>query len=172
MQGPRANIRGLYGMIVAQARAPLFYTAYDVPDTVEGRFDMIVLHVYLVSRRLRTAGAAARAISQEVFDLFFQDMDASMRELGVGDLSVPKKIRAMGEAFYGRAGAYDAAIDDAGKLAAALQRNVFAGEAAAAVNARRLAAYVQAADAGLASQEADAVIRGEAVFPKPEEIAA
>lgn len=173
-QNPRANILGLYGVIVAQAREPAFYSGYGVPDTVEGRFDMVLLHVYLVSRRLTRAGEAAREIAQEVFDLFFRDMDASMRELGVGDLSVPKKVRAMGEAFYGRASAYDAALadPDAAKLPAALQRNVFAGEAGAETAARHLASYVRAAEDGLASQDADPIARGEVVFPKPEEIKA
>lgn len=173
-EGPSANILGLYGAIVAQAREPLFYSAYGVPDTVEGRFDMVLLHVYLVSRRLMRAGEPARATAQDVFDLFFRDMDASMRELGVGDLAVPKKVRAMGEAFYGRAGAYDAALadEDDGKLAASLQRNVFGGDAGAEAAARRLAGYVRAAVEKLDAQDAGKITRGEAVFPKPEEFEA
>src|SRR5436190_15734626 len=111
-ENPRDNIRRLYGVIVAQARAPDFYADYGVPDTIEGRFDMVVLHVYLVFRRLALAGAVARAQGQEVFDLFIEDMDASMRELGVGDLSVPRKVRAMAEGYFGRAGVYDAALRD------------------------------------------------------------
>ena len=113
-EDPRGNIRRLYGAIVAQARAPEFYTDYGVPDTVEGRFDMVVLHVYLVFRRLAEAGEAARARGQEMFDLFIEDMDASMRELGVSDLAVPRKMRAMAEGYYGRTGVYDAALLDPG----------------------------------------------------------
>lgn len=167
---PQAKIRPLYGAIVAQAREPRFYGHYGVPDTVEGRFDMLVLHVYLVSRRLM-AGGQESAPAQEMFDLFFQDMDENMRELGVGDLSVPKKVRAMGEAFYGRAGAYNAALADSGdeKLVSALDRNVFGG-AENTQAARRLARYVRSADGALAAQSPAEIARGEVVFPEPEEI--
>jgi cytochrome b pre-mRNA-processing protein 3 len=171
--GPQANIRALYGAIVAQARGPLFYGDYGVPDTVEGRFDMILLHVYLVWRRLSNSGPG-RGVAQEVFDLFFKDMDESMRELGVGDLSVPKKVRAMGEAFYGRSGAYDAALEEPTDetLAAALGRNIFDGAENAQAAARRLARYVRAADRALAQQPAEDFAGGKIVFPAPEEIAA
>jgi cytochrome b pre-mRNA-processing protein 3 len=169
--GPQAKIRSLYGAIVAQARAPVFYTRYGVPDTVEGRFDMVLLHVYLVWRRLSQAGPSERETAQAMFDLFFQDMDENMRELGVGDLSVPRKVRAMGEAFYGRAGVYDAALADPQdeQLIAALKRNVF-GDAETA-EAKSLASYVRAADRALAAQAAAAVAGGEVTFPAPEETA-
>jgi cytochrome b pre-mRNA-processing protein 3 len=173
-EDPRQNIHRLYGVIVAQAREPSFYTDYGVPDTVEGRFDLIVLHIYLVSRRLARGDDSAKEVSQEVFDLFFQDMDESMRELGVGDLSVPKKVRAMGEAFYGRAKAYDAAFasNSSEKLAAALHRNVFNGSKDSEGVAARLARYVQAAERQLATQEEFQITRGTVVFPSSEEIAA
>jgi cytochrome b pre-mRNA-processing protein 3 len=169
--GPQAKIRSLYGAIVAQARAPVFYSRYGVPDTVEGRFDMVLLHVYLVWRRLSKAESSEREVAQAVFDLFFQDMDESMRELGVGDLSVPRKVRAMGEAFYGRAGVYDAALADAQdeQLVAALKRNVF-GDAETA-GAKVLARYVRAADRALAAQQTSAIALGEITFPAPEEVA-
>jgi len=167
---PQAQIRRLYGAIVAQAREPRFYTDYGVPDTVEGRFDMLVLHVYLVSRRLM-AGGQESPPAQEMFDLFFQDMDENMRELGVGDLSVPKKVRAMGEAFYGRAGVYNAALAENGDemLVSALERNVFAG-AENTHAARQLARYVRATDRALAAQSQPEIAQGEIVFPEPEEI--
>jgi cytochrome b pre-mRNA-processing protein 3 len=169
--GPQAKIRSLYGAVVAQARAPAFYSRYGVPDTVEGRFDMVLLHVYLVWRRLSQAGVSERKAAQATFDLFFQDMDESMRELGVGDLSVPRKVRAMGEAFYGRAGVYDAALADAQdeQLIAGLKRNVFSD--AEISKAKSLARYVRAADRALATQAASAVARGEVTFPAPEEAA-
>jgi cytochrome b pre-mRNA-processing protein 3 len=170
---PQAKVRSLYGAIVAQARMPAFYGDYGVPDTVEGRFDMVLLHVYLVWRKLSKAGAAQRAVAQDVFDLFFQDMDESMRELGVGDLSVPRKVRAMGEAFYGRAGVYDAALADAsdGPLAAALARNVFVGIEDAEAKSAPLARYVRAADRVLAGQPAEAIASGGITFPVPEDFA-
>ena len=171
-EDPRGNIRRLYGAIVAQARAPEFYTDYGVPDTIEGRYDMVVLHVYLVFRRLAEAGEAARARGQEMFDLFIEDMDASMRELGVGDLSVPRKMRAMAEGYYGRAGVYDAALLDAAddKLAAALLRNVYAGNGNAKAGARRLARYVRHAEKRLAGTHAGEVENGAVAFPDPGEV--
>ena len=173
-ENPRDNIRRLYGVIVAQARAPDFYADYGVPDTIEGRFDMVVLHVYLVFRRLALAGAVARAQGQEVFDLFIEDMDASMRELGVGDLSVPRKVRAMAEGYFGRAGVYDAALRDADddKLAAALLRNVYSGNVKAKAGARRLARYVRHAEKGLAGANAGDIESSSVAFPDPREVPA
>lgn len=171
---PQAKIRSLYGAIVAQARAPAFYGDYGVPDTVEGRFDMVLMHVYLVWRRLAQAEGVAREMAQQVFDLFFQDMDESMRELGVGDLSVPRKVRAMGEAFYGRSAVYDAALtkaDDA-DLAAAIKRNVFSDADGMDAVAGRLARYLRSADRALGGQAAEAIAAGEIHFPQPEEIPA
>ncbi len=166
---PRGNIRRLYGVIVAQARTPGFYADYGVPDTVEGRFDMVVLHVYLVFRRLAAAGEAARARGQEMFDLFIEDMDASMRELGVSDISVPRKMRAMAEGYYGRGRAYDAALGEAGdsKLAAALLRNVYAGSESGKAGAQRLARYVRHAEKELAGANAGTIESGTFAFPDP-----
>lgn len=161
------TIDRLYGAIVAQARDPFFYRTLGVPDTMEGRFDMLVLHVHLLFRRLAAEPESIRAVGQGVFDRFVGDMDASLREIGIGDLAVPKRMRAMGEAFYGRAAVYDEALvqaDDA-KLAAALQRNVYAGQPAAGVT--YLAHYVRSAVGALASQSADAIAEGQIEFPPP-----
>ena len=164
-----ATIRGLYGAIVAQARAPTFYAEYGVPDTVSGRFDLIVLHLALLTRRLRVEPALTRAFGQKVFDLFCADMDHNLREMGIGDLSVPKHMRRVAEAFYGRATAYDAALataDDAA-LAAALARNVFADAAGPPIGAWRLASYVRAAIDHLAGQAGTAFAQGRLAFPDP-----
>ena len=161
------TIDRLYGAIVAQARDPFFYQALGVPDTIEGRFDMVVLHVHLLFRRLAAEDESVRAVGQGVFDRFVGDMDASLREIGIGDLSVPKRMRAMGVAFYGRAAAYDEALgqaDDA-QLAAALQRNVYASEPAAGI--ARLAHYVRSAVDALAAQSADVIADGRIEFPSP-----
>src|SRR5215469_3651954 len=108
---PRARtIAALYGAIVAQARRPIFYLAFGVPDTAEGRFEMIALHVALLCRRLGREGEAGRSLSQGVFDMFCRDMDHNLREMGVSDLRVPKTMRKLGEAFYGRLEAYDRAL--------------------------------------------------------------
>jgi cytochrome b pre-mRNA-processing protein 3 len=166
------SIRDLYGVIVAQARSPAFYTAYGVPDTVQGRFDLIVLHLVLVLERLDAGGAGAgRGFGQELFDIFCHDLDGNLREMGVGDLAVPKRMRAFGEAFYGRQAAYHAAFAaaDDRELEKALTRNIFEGTEIAP-GACRLARYAHAALRQLESQDARALLGGEIVFPKPEAV--
>ncbi|MEP3049461.1 MAG: ubiquinol-cytochrome C chaperone family protein [Roseibium sp.] len=117
----------VYCEIVAQARQPVFYTDFLVPDTIDGRFDLIVAHAVLYFRRMRAEGRDVAEFTQAVFDLFFQDMDASLREMGVSDTRVPKKVKVMGEAFYGRADVYIPAIDSGNidELAEALGRNIY-----------------------------------------------
>jgi cytochrome b pre-mRNA-processing protein 3 len=95
---------------VAAARQEVFYARWAVPDTVDGRFDMIALHLFLVLERLKGEGQAVEDFRQVLTDTFFQDMDRSLREMGVGDISVGKKVRKMAEAFYGRVQAYAAAL--------------------------------------------------------------
>ena len=161
------NIAALYGTIVAQARSPIFYRGYGVSDTVAGRFEMIVLHLVLVLQRLRSESPAAQVLGQEIFNLFCRDIDDNFREMGMGDLAVPREMRKVGEAFYGRAAAYEAglAADDAA-LTAALARNIF-GECMG--GARRLATYMRAAMQQLAAQHD---FSGVALrFPDPESIA-
>jgi len=166
-----ANIEKLYGAIVAQARTPAFYTAYGVPDTATGRFDMIVLHVHLVVRRLVGEGAERRTAGQRLTEIFFSDMDANLRELGVGDLSVPRQMRGIAEAYYGRAKSYDAALQETGEavLAAALARNVFGKPEPVSAAAERLARYVRRFQATLVAQADASIARGEIAFPRPEE---
>jgi cytochrome b pre-mRNA-processing protein 3 len=163
------TIAALYGAIVAQARTPAFYGAYGVPDTVLGRFDMVVLHAVLVVRRLRGSGAL-QALGQGVFDAFCRDMDDNLREMGVSDVGVPRTMRRIGEAFYGRARAYETALladgDDA--LVAALMRNVYA-DAAGPAAAGPLSRYVRAVAQMLADRDDAAMARGEVRFPSPDE---
>jgi cytochrome b pre-mRNA-processing protein 3 len=165
---PRAaTIAALYGVIVAQARNPAFYLGFGVPDTTEGRFDMIVLHLALFCRRL--GREAAPSFSQGVFDMFCRDMDHNLREMGVGDLSVPKKMQKLAEAFYGRIETYDRALAAAGgeELEVALARNVL-GAAEPSESARRLAAYARAA-AGRLDETSMADLTGEGLsFPDPD----
>lgn len=168
----RDTISALYGTIVAQARLPCFYQDYSVPDTVNGRFDVIVLHLILVLDRL-AADAALRDFGQELFDVFCADMDHNLREMGVGDLAVPKKMRAFGEAFYGRAAAYREAQagQNAQALVLALWRNVYGGIDAGAAPAR-LAAYMRRAAGELAKQDSAALGMGALRFPDPAAVAA
>jgi len=163
-----ANITVLYGMIVAQARRPTFYQEYGVPDTVNGRLEMVMLHAVLFLRRVGEQDEAVRALGQGLFDHFCRDMDANMREMGVGDLAVPKKMRRIGEAFYGRQSVYRTALaaPEAEPLVAALHRNVYAGEGAVG-GAGRLADYVREAVRVLDMQSADGFMRGTLQFPDP-----
>jgi len=168
------TIASLYGTIVAQARAPAFYQTYGVPDTVNGRLEMIVLHAVLLLRRLsaRQRPGGSAAAGQAIFDLFCRDMDGNLREMGVGDLAVPRAMRQIGEAFYGRQAAYGSALaaEDRAALVDALARNVFGREGAA--GAARLAVYVQEASRHLAVQDGAALSRGELAFPDPEGVEA
>jgi cytochrome b pre-mRNA-processing protein 3 len=121
------SVERVYGDIVTAARRPELYSAMGVPDTVMGRFDTLALHVALVLRRLSKLPAPADSLSQDIVDRFFADLDAALREIGIGDVSVPKKVKKLGQAFYGRAQAYDQAFRDeadAHELEEALARNV------------------------------------------------
>lgn len=160
----RTTIDRLHGEIVAVARDPAFFTSYSVMDTFEGRFEVLTLHAWLVLRRLAALPSPAPEIAQDLIDTLFRHFDIALRELGVGDTSVPKRMRHLAEAFLGRCQAYDAALRAGHEtLAAALARNVYAG----AGDARRLAHYVEAADRTLASAPIAAFSRGPVPFPAP-----
>ena len=166
----RGTIEAIYGMIVTQAREPLFYRDLGVPDTVNGRFDLVVLHLWMVLRRLQPM-ADGKHLSQALFDHFCDDMDANLREMGVGDLTVPKRMQAFGEAFYGRAAAYDLALS-AGRepLAQALCRNILNGEEID--RAGQLACYAEAAITALADLD-DMTLLGQTwQFPSPIQLGA
>ena len=163
----------LYREIVTQARAPALYDAFGVADTLDGRFDLVVLHVYLALRRLRGGGRAAKALSQAIFDVMFADMDRSLREIGVSDHSISKRVRDMIKAFYGRIAAYDRALDPKGGqdggLEAALLRNVFRDAEEKQAEAARLAGYVRRQAAALEAQPLSALLRGELSFSPAQE---
>ena len=153
-------VYAVYSAIVAQSRQPRFYADWGVPDTVTGRFDMISLHMALVFRRLRSQGKEAAEFSQALFDLFFRDMDRSLREMGATDLGVPKKIQKMGSLFYGLLGNVSDAIesDDRAKLEAVLTRNVFGGESTP--DASPLADYLMAEAGAIAARPIPEIIAG------------
>jgi cytochrome b pre-mRNA-processing protein 3 len=163
---PRGTIDAIYGMIVTQAREPLFYGDLGVPDTVNGRFDLIVLHLWMVLRRLGEI-AGMTELAQALFDRFCTDMDDNLREMAIGDLAVPKKMQAFAEAFYGRIAAYDLALTDSPEaLARAIGRNILEGGAIG--EARRLAAYAVAVIATLERLDAAALARASWSFPLPQ----
>jgi cytochrome b pre-mRNA-processing protein 3 len=163
------TIESLYGMIVAQARREAFYREYGVADTIDGRFELVVLHLALVLRRLAGEDEKTRTKGQALFDLFCQDMDRNLREIGIGDLKVPLEMRRIGAAFYGRAKAYEAALmGGEAVLADALERNVYAG--APGRPAARLAAYTRRAAEMLAAQASGDLSQAGIPFPDPQNV--
>lgn len=160
----RASIDRLHAEIVAAARDPAFFTSYGIEDSLEGRFEVLTLHAALVLRRLRALPPPAPDIAQDLTDTLFRHLDRALRELGIGDTSVPKRMRRLAEAFLGRSVAYDAALRAGPEaLAAALSRNVYAGEG----RSDRLAHYVAAAEAALAQAPIDVFLQGPVPFPAP-----
>jgi cytochrome b pre-mRNA-processing protein 3 len=152
----------LYAQAVAAARDPTLYATVGVPDTLDGRFDLVGLHAFLVIRHLQTQPPPGPALAQAVFDAMFNDMDVALREMGVGDLAVGKKVKVMWEALHGRAIAYGRALDagDSAALQAALARNVWRG-AEAGRGPALLAAIAMAQDAHLAGQS---LVAGQLAF--------
>ena len=160
--------RALYVRCVEQSRTPALYAELGAPDTVEGRFEVYSLHVVLLLDRLRAQGEAAAEVSQGLFDTYVKSLDHALREMGVGDLSVGRKMRKLGEAFYGRCKSYEAAfqaLPDEGPLQALVVRTVYAE--ADAAPAPRLVAYVLAQRAALAGQALDRLLAGEVDWPRP-----
>lgn len=164
-----ATIEALYGAIVAQARIPVFYLEYGVPDTVNGRFEMILMHAGLLLDRLSGEAAEIRAIGQGVFDRFCQDMDDTMRERGVSDVKVPKEMKRVAAAFYGRQAAYRTALDGGGEVALdeALRRNLYAGTADAGTGPERMARYMRVLVEELRRQGAADLAEGRLAWPDP-----
>jgi len=159
-------VDSLYERIVAAARQPVFYSQWNVPDTPLGRFEMLSLHMFLFLHRCRGDETALRDLAQELTDDFFTDVDHSLRELGIGDMGVPKRMKKLAKMFYGRAHAYGEAIDagDAAALSQALSRNVLP-EATEWPQSAMLAAYVVEANSALAAQSVEEISAGRVEFP-------
>jgi cytochrome b pre-mRNA-processing protein 3 len=155
-------------MIVAQARLPAFYREYGVPDTINGRFELLVMHLALVLHRL-SEDPGGRDAGQALFDHFCSDMDHNLREIGVGDLSVPRQMQQVGEAFYGRAKAYQAALEapERSGLVEAVERNIYGSDGDDRPRAKILAAYVREAAAAVAGHTPAELLAEGIVFPKP-----
>ncbi len=164
-RGPnRELLDRLHSDIVAAVRVPAFYADYGVSDTFEGRFELLALHAGLVLRRLNAAEKPGPAVAQDLIDTIFGHLDADLREAGVGDITVPKRMKKLAEAFLGRSSAYDLALrQDPGGLAIALARNVFAGRG----DGTRLAAYVSMACRSLESASLPSLLSQSLPFPDP-----
>lgn len=156
-----------YAALTAAARMPELYERLNVPDTVMGRFEMLSISMILFFRRTRTSETSGREIAQEIVDAFFQDVDYSIRELGIGDNSVPKRMKKLAGMFYGRLEAYSKAMDagDATALSLALQRNIYP-EAAEPADMSGLAHWMMAAENYLSAIPEEAIATGSATMPK------
>lgn len=165
----RHAVARLYMNVVEAARRPVFFDDGGVPDSVAGRFDMIVLHAFLVFRRLKGEDEGARTFAQALFDHMFADIDYNLRELGVGDLSVGKKVKAMAQDFYGRVSTYEQALDaaDDAALVQALQRNLYDGEDPGPGRIQAMAAYMKREDSALAARPIDGLLAGTVSFGPP-----
>ncbi len=160
----------IYAEIVAQTRRPEFYEQVAVPDTLDGRFDLLVMHAFLFFYRLKDEKDTAGHLGQLVFDTMFADLDQNLREMGVGDMSIGKKVRKMGSAFYGRTKVYDDAMGrydaEPDILIDAVRRNVFA-DVPGEDNAPRLAEYMARCSRSLRQQELGDLLKGRVLFPEP-----
>jgi len=145
--------RRLYKNALAQSRLPIFYEKYDVPDSIDGRFEMIALHVFIILHRLKQDDSRDDGLSQALFDHMFRDLDHALREMGIGDLGVGRKVKAMAKAFYGRIAAFEGGLDNEKELSEAILRNVFRGQEIKAPNAIKLTKYLKRQVAHLSNLE-------------------
>jgi cytochrome b pre-mRNA-processing protein 3 len=158
----------MYGSIVAQARTATFYSELGVPDSLNGRFDMIILHAMLVMRRLRDEPTETdHALSQALFDYMFKDMDRSLREVGVGDMSIGKHIKKMAKAFYGRAEEYEKGLDqDDETFLVALKNNLYRSATPSLTQTQLFMQYIRSADAALKTVNFEDVVAGRLTWPQ------
>lgn len=160
----------LYEAIVASARQPAFYSQWDVPDTPIGRYEMLSIHMFLFLQRASSGSDALVHLSQDLTDEFFKDVDHSLRELGIGDAGVPKRMKKLAKMFYGRADSYARALaaEDKEALEAALSRNIMPQRDTPWPQVGHLASYIERATKSLASQEDSEFLSGRINFPVAE----
>ncbi len=169
----RAHV--LYVALVEQSRNPFFYETLRVPDTLDGRFELILLHMFLLLQRLKAAhggrfDAQESGFERELIEVFVEDMDRSLREIGVGDLSVGRKVKQMANAFYGRMQSYEQAMSEGNEaLHEALRRNLYGTTEASTENLGGMAAYLQNSARTLAAQEIAVIQDGRIAFVTPTE---
>lgn len=157
--------RALAANAIAQSRQPVFYAAWGAPDTREGRFELMTIHVGLLARRLKGHGPQAVETAQGLIDTYFGSLDISLREMGVGDLSMSKKMKRLGEAFYGRAKAYEdafAALPDEAPMSELIGRTLLMDEGGAEPFVR----YLIAAERSLAETPLERLLAGDAEWPE------
>ena len=162
----------LYRTVVGQARQPQFYAELGVPDTPDGRFDLILLHAYIVLRRLRGSEGEGKKLSQRFFDRIFEDMDHNLREMGVGDLRVGKRVKEMAQLFYGRIRAYDESLmlDDTA-LQQAVDRNLYREEAVTERLLEAMTGYLRREVESADQWSFEAMLVGRVEFGAPPKLA-
>ena len=165
----RQTVAGLYAALATQARMPVFYADIGVPDTVDGRFDMLVLHVWMVMHRLEAEPESGQ-VKQDLFDAMFGHLDLTVREMGAQDLGVGRRIKKMAEGFHGRASSFREAwlSGDAGRLKDALARNVFGKATPAPEALLLLARYTGESIARLTGMPTVELMTGRIAWPTPE----
>ena len=162
-----APARKLYDSLALRARAVVFHEVFGVPDTVDGRFDLLALHAFLVLQALNSGGAAATKLGRQIVDLIFADFDQALRELGVGDFGISRRIKAMANAFYGRLTAYGAAVSQ-DAMAEAVMRNLYRGQKERGREAEAIASYIISARRRLGDRP-EALLEGNLDFgPLPQ----
>lgn len=177
-----AVLESLYGEAVRRARQPVIYTAWGVPDTLDGRFDVLVLHLHVLFRRLgalaegqaaegggAVADTEAGGLSQSLFDHMIRDLDTNLREAGVSDMRIGSRMKKLARSFYGRVATYDTALaaDDDVALRDALDRNVYHKVAAPPEGLEALTAYARALVAASDAWTWDDLSHGIARYPDP-----
>jgi cytochrome b pre-mRNA-processing protein 3 len=165
--GPAAS---LYDTVVAQSRHPAFFQNLGVPDTVDGRFDMIAMHAFLLLRRLKSPATEAGNLPQVFFDTMFGDMDRSLREMGAGDLGVGRRVKGMATSFYGRIAAYERGLaDPTDALEQALARNLYGTVEGDTAQIHAMADYMRREARALDRQSGADLLAGRVVFGEPPE---
>ena len=169
MTDRRQTARSLYGSIVTQAREPVFYAAWGVPDTVQGRFEMIALHLVLVLRRLAAEGRAGERLARALTEAFVVDLDDAMREMTFGDLAVPREVKRAAAALFDRHRAYLAALGaaDDSTLAHAIGTQLAYLGAGAGLDAHAIAVYVRRCASALDGEPAAPILGGGVAWPPP-----
>lgn len=167
----RAHV--MYLALVEQSRNPFFYASLEVPDTLDGRFELILMHMFLVLQRLKASHGGTfdrneSGFERALIEVFVDDMDRSLREIGVGDLGVGRRVKAMANAFYGRMQAYEIALSDSeDALHEALRRNLYGTAEPSLASLKAVEGYLREAVAVLAAQEMAALQEGRVTFPQP-----
>ena len=161
----RTQAHAAYTSIVEQAREPDFFLRLEVPDSLDGRFEMIALHMFLVLNRLKAERAATEEFAQALFDAMFADLDRGLREMGASDMGVGKRVKEMATGFYGRIAAYEKGLEgDDQILSEALKRNLYGTVQPSAQAIAAMARYVRSQAANLGRQPVEAFLKNEIQF--------